>query len=70
MTATLTAVFENGVLRPTAPPDIPDGATVRLLVLPDAPVTDTPPPTVRDVLSRRYASGHTDTAARHDEHQP
>ncbi len=32
MTQTVTAVYENGLLRPSAPLDVPNGATVRLRV--------------------------------------
>jgi predicted DNA-binding antitoxin AbrB/MazE fold protein len=76
---TITAVFENGVFRPTVPVDLPEGTTV--LVHPDTPshAESDPAPTpdqiaarkrVYEILSRRYKSGHHDTAERHNEHQP
>lgn len=42
---------------------------VRLTLTPAGPAA-ADPPTVHAVLSRRYASGVADTAARHDEHHP
>lgn len=68
---TVTAHFDGRVFVPDGPVDLPVGRKVRVVVEPDdepAPVGS--PPDVRAVLARRYQSGHTDTAARHDEHQP
>jgi predicted DNA-binding antitoxin AbrB/MazE fold protein len=67
---TITAIYENGVFRPTGPVDLPEGSTVR--VVPEEA------PTQRDearrkvfrVLSTSYDTGDPDAAARHDEHQP
>lgn len=66
----IEAVFENGVFRPLAPVQMAEGA--RVLVEPATTATggEEPSPTVWDILSRRYRSGQTDTAARIDEHQP
>ena len=65
----IEAVYENGVFRPLTPVDLRDGA--RVIVAPAVPLPAEPqPPTVRAILARRYRSGNTDTAARHDEHQP
>lgn len=65
----IEAIYENGVFRPLTPVDLRDGARVIVaLAEPDSAVAA--PPSVRDVLARRYKSGVPDTAARHDEHQP
>jgi len=34
MTTAIDAVYQNGVFRPTTPPDLPDGTAVRLTILP------------------------------------
>lgn len=60
----IEAVYENGVFRPVEPVDLPEHTHVRVVV--PVPARQQPPE-VRDVLSRRYASGVVDTAARHDE---
>lgn len=66
----IRAIYENGVFRPLEPVDLPDHATV---VLEPRQIEVEKPDkldAVYEVLSRRHRSGHTDTAARHDEHQP
>ena len=71
----ITAIYENGVFRPLAPVDLPEhsrvefeprvqGQGVETMLLPDGVER------IRDVLARRYRSGHHDTAERHNEHQP
>jgi predicted DNA-binding antitoxin AbrB/MazE fold protein len=66
----IRAIYENGVFRPLEPVDLPDHATVvfepREIEL-EAPANLD---AVYEVLSRRHRSGHADTAARDDEHQP
>lgn len=67
------AVYENGVFRPITPVPEEMRAGTRVTVAPiEAILSDSgnAVPTVRDILARRYRSGATDTAARHDEHQP
>jgi len=64
----IDAVYEHGVFRPVEPINLPEQTRVTV-ALPDA-VVGTRPPNVREVLARRHTSGITDTAARHDEHQP
>jgi predicted DNA-binding antitoxin AbrB/MazE fold protein len=76
MTSTVHAIFENGVFRPVEPVDLPEKTPVELEVR--VPDEQQPPPApmpeglakVYAILGERYNSGHTDTAARHDEHQP
>ena len=63
----IDAVYENGVFRPVEPIDLPEHMHVLVAV----PMTiGRPIHDVREVLGRRHASSATDTAARHDEHQP
>jgi predicted DNA-binding antitoxin AbrB/MazE fold protein len=77
MAATIHAIYENGVFRPVEPVDLPDCTPVEF----EPRVLAEPPPVcqrpmseglakVYEILGRRYSSGHTDTAARHNEHQP
>jgi predicted DNA-binding antitoxin AbrB/MazE fold protein len=71
------AIYENGVFRPTTPVDLPEGCEVT--ILPGDSVLGTGRPLepeekglddIYEVMSRRYRSGHADTAERHNEHQP
>jgi predicted DNA-binding antitoxin AbrB/MazE fold protein len=77
VTKTIHAVYANGVFRPVEPVDLPEQTPVEfeLRVLAEAPPPAQTPmgqglTKIYEVLGRRYSSGHTDTAARHDEHQP
>ena len=68
---TVHAIFEGGVFRPIEPVVLPENCKVDFeprLVKDDAPDDDLEP--IYEVLDRRYSSDHTDTAARHNEHQP
>jgi hypothetical protein len=79
---TIHAIFENGVFRPKAPVALPEHAEFAFeprLVAPSPTDGPTPQPLqfseeglrgVYAILSERYESGHADTAARHNEHQP
>jgi predicted DNA-binding antitoxin AbrB/MazE fold protein len=73
--ATITAIYENGVFRPLEPVHLPEHARVEFE--PRVQPAGSEPPTlpeglgrVFNILSRRYKSGHHDTAERHNEHQP
>ena len=73
---TITAIYENGVFRPTAPVTLPTGTLVQI-ELPSDELAFCPPSrmspelaAVYEVLSRRHNSGHHDTAERHNEHRP
>lgn len=69
--STITAIYENGVFRPTEPVDLPEGCKVRIVPEPErTPEIEAHLDRVYGILSRRYRSGHHDTAERHDEHQP
>ena len=77
----ISAVYENGVFRPTEPVDLPEGCEVTV----EPRMEDSSQPQSSDpqfahlepglakvyaVLSHRYDGGSPDAAARHDEHQP
>jgi predicted DNA-binding antitoxin AbrB/MazE fold protein len=75
--STIHAIYENGVFRPTTPVDLPEGYEVTIET--HGTITVSGPPLepddeglddIYEILSRRYRSGHTDTAERHNEHQP
>ena len=65
------AVYDQGVFRPTTAVELPEPCEVefepRIVGKPDDAQHLA---RVADILSRRYASGQTDLAARHNEHQP
>ncbi|MCC7425245.1 MAG: antitoxin family protein [Planctomycetaceae bacterium] len=64
------AVYENGVFRPTEPVDWPEQTRVVIELDSNQEPQRAPIDEVDEILSRRYRSGHHDTAARHNEHQP
>jgi len=65
------AIFESGVFRPTEPVDLPERCEVEFEPRPvNGPVSAAALDDVYAVLGERFASGETDVAARHDEHQP
>jgi predicted DNA-binding antitoxin AbrB/MazE fold protein len=77
MSSTVHAIYENGVFRPVGPVDLPERTPVEFEPRVLAEVQQAPQPPmseglakVYEILGRRYNSGHADTAARHDEHQP
>lgn len=69
---TVRAIFEGGVFRPMGTVDLPEHTAVEFeLKLPPEPPAMSPGlARIYEVLGRRHASGHTDTAERHNEHQP
>jgi predicted DNA-binding antitoxin AbrB/MazE fold protein len=69
--ATIHAIYENGVFRPTEPVDLPQQTKVQLQVhvLPQSPKTEHLDE-IYDILSQSYPTGISDLAARHNEHQP
>jgi predicted DNA-binding antitoxin AbrB/MazE fold protein len=64
----IPAIYENGVFRPLAPVDLPEHA--RVLVTVEQAEDEALDAEIDAILSRRYRSGHHDTAERHNEHQP
>lgn len=68
---TVRAVYEDGVLRPTEPLELPEHSVVEFEPRPlEQPEIDENLDDIYKILSRRYQSGRHDLAARHDEHQP
>lgn len=78
----INAVYENGVFRPEGAVDLAEGTAVMVFPQLPAPVHDLPAdflsrePTEEEaaaweaIFTTSYDSGHTDTAERHNEHQP
>jgi predicted DNA-binding antitoxin AbrB/MazE fold protein len=68
---TIHAIYENGVFRPLVPVDLPEGTKVILEILRvDGDEADDDMEAIYEILDRRHNTGHTDLAARHNEHQP
>jgi predicted DNA-binding antitoxin AbrB/MazE fold protein len=77
MIKTVHAIYANGVFQPVEPVDLPEQTVVQFepRVMADAPATTQGTMTaglakVYEILGRRHSSGFTDTAERHNEHQP
>jgi predicted DNA-binding antitoxin AbrB/MazE fold protein len=69
--ATIRAIYENGIFRPLEPVDLPEGSRVQLhnlRVVSVEPGQDFE--AIQKFIDEQYKPGHTDTAARHNEHQP
>lgn len=69
---TVHAVFENGVFRPTEPVGLPERTRVEFdpkVIGAEADDAATQR-RIYELLSHSYDTGETDTAARHNEHQP
>ncbi len=68
---TVQATFESGVFKPLAPVILPEHCTVefepRLIENRAGEAGDE---LIYSILRERHQSGATDTAARHNEHQP
>jgi predicted DNA-binding antitoxin AbrB/MazE fold protein len=77
MISTVHAIYENGVFRPVEAVGLPEHTPVEFepriltqaLLPPQTPMSEGLAK-IYEILGRRYSSGHTDTAARHSEHQP
>ena len=74
---TLRAIYRNGVFKPAGPVDFPEESEVELEAKLLAPGgcdergrEEQAQKEILDILSHRYNTGQTDTAARHNEHQP
>ena len=67
---TVHAIFEGGIFRPVNPVQLPENSEVEFeprLVGKELGCSSNE---IYEILNRRYSSGFTDTAARHNEHQP
>jgi predicted DNA-binding antitoxin AbrB/MazE fold protein len=69
---TVKAIFENGGFRPRGPVELPEHAEVEFEPRPVKAdrAEKIALAEVYSALAERFNSGVTDTAARHDEHQP
>jgi hypothetical protein len=66
-------IYQQGVVRFSAAVPLAEGAEVTVVPKASPQPLECSPEALRDVyaiLSERYDSGHTDTAARHNDHQP
>lgn len=69
--ATIRAIYENGGFRPLDPVDLPEGSNVALDDLRIVPAESGKNlDAIYKILDEHFESGHTDTAARHNDHQP
>jgi predicted DNA-binding antitoxin AbrB/MazE fold protein len=66
---TIRAIYEGGVFRPTEPVNLPERAEVEV-VLPTRSGEDEKLDAIYRIMGESYASGETDVAERHNEHQP
>jgi predicted DNA-binding antitoxin AbrB/MazE fold protein len=69
---TVRAIYENGVFRPTEAVNLPERARVEFepkIVSSTEDDRDAQQRIYR-LLGQSFPSGHTDTAERHNEHQP
>jgi predicted DNA-binding antitoxin AbrB/MazE fold protein len=65
MTGVIEAIYENGVFRPAVSPDLPEGAAVRLQIVPSAPAAKELTPAereermagIRAIIARSYRPG-------------
>jgi predicted DNA-binding antitoxin AbrB/MazE fold protein len=66
------AIYEGGVFRPIEPIMLPDKSRVKLefCIENGTPSNDDGLDAIYEILDRRYTTGITDLAARHNEHQP
>jgi predicted DNA-binding antitoxin AbrB/MazE fold protein len=69
---TITAIYENGVFRPTSPVNLPEGSTVRVEPVEPArtPEYEAHLDRLYAILDQSYETGDPEAAARHNEHQP
>jgi predicted DNA-binding antitoxin AbrB/MazE fold protein len=72
--STIEAIYEHGVFRPVEPVALPENSRVHLQIVngasPERGEQGDDMEAIYEILDRRYDSGFTDTAARHNEHQP
>lgn len=69
---TIHAVYEGGVFKPTEPVGLPENCEVEFepRVAAQAQARAGALQKVYEVLDRRFNSGESDVAERHNEHQP
>jgi predicted DNA-binding antitoxin AbrB/MazE fold protein len=71
---TIEAIYEHGVFRPVEPVELAENSRVHLQIVNGEPAEgveqDDDMDAIYEILDRRFSSGYTDTAARHNEHHP
>jgi predicted DNA-binding antitoxin AbrB/MazE fold protein len=68
---TIEAIYEGGVFRPVNPIVLPEKSRVQLQIVEELPaMSDESMDAIYEIMERRFNSGFTDTAERHNEHQP
>jgi predicted DNA-binding antitoxin AbrB/MazE fold protein len=67
---TVRAIYEKGVFRPLEPVDLPEQTEVEVKPKDPTPGEKSHRDAIFAVLRKSYASGETDVAERHNEHQP
>lgn len=68
---TFQAVYANGVLKPSEPVDLPENCRVEIEVRETPPADEKPGlDEVYGIMAKRFNSGESDVAERHNEHQP
>lgn len=71
---TIEAIYEHGVFRPVEPVQLAEKSRVHLQII-NGEASEIVEKgdgldAIYEIMDRRYSSGYTDTAARHNEHQP
>lgn len=67
----IEVIYVNGAFRPVAPITLPEATRGKVVLSVDVEQQqEDGRRSVYAILSERYNSGHADTAARHNEHQP
>jgi len=69
---TITAIYENGVFRPTAPVDLPEGSVVTIEPRLTSPSEGLSPhqKRIRELLRQPVDTNDPGLSERHNEHQP
>lgn len=65
---TIEAIYEHGIFRPVEPVQLAENSRVHLQIVDEQ--LGCASDELYASLSKRFNSGYSDTAARHNEHQP
>jgi predicted DNA-binding antitoxin AbrB/MazE fold protein len=63
---TITAIYENGLFRPSGPVDLPEGCVVRIVLDQPATPCEDARKRVFEHLSASFETGDAEAAARHN----
>lgn len=69
----IEAIYEHGVFRPVQPVVLPESSRVQLQIVSKPAINlddNRGMDEIYEILNRRYSTGISDLAARHNEHQP